>query len=288
MRLLKKSKWMWVGIMLAAVPLILFGCAQSAKERAASAPKPTQEQLQKVELLNRTADDMYKRVTQGDVSGGREVLKQLNDQLPKIQFEGITTADGIRALTNVLNDATRTFNAVKFNPNEGQLNAVRLRLATDALTHASQPMWLQYYKQLSDDISKLEKSAKAKNKADLRKAAGDLSLHYSIVHPSLLISRSATDVEKMDSLTAFVKGQAEGSEDPFKNVLNAVPHLVQILDKLFMKKETTAYLPYADQQNPILWTLVLGSIIMSALSFAGWRLSKKDDGVVTIRRSEDA
>ncbi|UUZ86921.1 sporulation protein YpjB [Paenibacillus sp. P26] len=219
---------------------------------------------------------------------GRASLQQMNDQLTQIRFEGITSVDGMHALTDTMLEATKAFNAVNYNRAAGQVAAVKLRLATDALTHANQPMWPQYYKRLQEDIGKVEQAAKDKNKARLQQAAGELSQHYGIVHPSLLISRNRTDVEKMDSLTNFVKMQAGSDEDPYKNVLNAVPPLQMTLDKLFMKKETTAYLPYTDQQNPILWTLVIGSIIMAALSFAGWRLSKKDDGVYPIRRSGDA
>ncbi|CAG7648828.1 sporulation protein YpjB [Paenibacillus allorhizosphaerae] len=287
MRWTRNMKWISVVLLLSLSSSALFGCSAAKGGKETVPVKPVQEQVQKVELLNETADEMYQKVLKGDVDGGRTVLQQISDQVTRIRFEGITSVEGMNALAETVTQAKRVFNAAKFNAEEGQLSAAKLRLATDALTHTSQPMWLQYYKVLQDDVNGLEHAAKEQNKAELQKAAEQLGQHYGIVHPSLLISRNAADVEKMDSLATFVKNQTVISAEPFKNILNAVGPMRQVLDKLFMKQETTAYLPYNDQQNPILWTLAIGSVIMMALGFAGWRLSKKDQGLVTIQRNEE-
>ncbi|TVY11639.1 sporulation protein YpjB [Paenibacillus cremeus] len=288
--MLGARNWKWTGIlmMLMITGTLLLGCSSVGQSKVAAIPKPSQEQLHKVELLNKTADDMYQKVMKGNFEGGRVGLQQLSDQVPQIRFEGITSVEGINALTETITQAKRVFNAAKINAGEGQVYAAKIRLATDALTHSNQPMWLQYYKLLQDDVNLLEQAAKQQSKADLQKIAAQLDQHYGVIHPSLLISRSPTDVEKMDSLNTFVKTQISSSAEPYKNILNAVTPMRQTLDKLFMKRETTAYLPYADQQNPILWTLVIGSVIMMALGFAGWRLSRKNDGLVTVQRIDEA
>jgi len=282
-----KMKWIGVSMALILFLPLLAGCALSAKQDAAAAVKPTPEQLQKVKLLNETAETMYQKVQQGDIPGSRAVLQQISDQVTQIRFEGITSVEGLNALTDTITEAKRVFQAVKFNPDAGKISAAKVRLATDSLTHASQPLWLQYYKQLQDDVNVIEQTAKASDKTSLQHASAHIEQHYSIIHPSLLISRPAEDVERMDSLVAFVKSQSMSQGMPFRNVLNAVPPMRQMLDKLFMKREATAYLPYPEPQNPILWTLAFGSVILAALGFAGWRLSKKNDGIVTVRRNED-
>ncbi|CAG7611470.1 hypothetical protein PAESOLCIP111_01383 [Paenibacillus solanacearum] len=288
MRWKRNTKWIGVVLLLSLSAAALFGCSSARGSKETVPVKPEREQVQKVERLNETADDMYQKVLKGDVDGGRTALEQIGEQVIRIRFEGITSVEGMNALAETVTQAKRVFNAVKFNPEEGQLTAAKLRLATDALSHTNQPMWLQYYKVLQDDVTGLERAAKDQNKAALQKASEQLGHHLGIVHPSLLISRNAADVEKMDSLATFVKNQSVISAEPFKNVLNAVGPMLQVLDKLFMKQETTAYLPYNGQQNPILWTLAIGSVIMLALGFAGWRLSKKDHGLVTIHRGDEA
>ncbi|MDF2963526.1 MAG: sporulation protein YpjB [Paenibacillus sp.] len=281
----------WKGISLILALLLgvglLAGCQSAKKSNEAAAPKPTQEQLQRLELLNQTADDMYNRVMQGDVTGGRAVLQQISEQIPQIRYEGVTSVEGMNALTETVTEAKKVFNAVRFAPGEGQVSAAKIRLAADALTHAAHPMWLQYYKLLQEDMDQLEQAAKERKRADLQQNMLQFEQHISVIHPSLLISRSPGDVEKLDSLVTFLSGQARSEQDTYNQIANILPTLRQHIDKLFMKKEATAYLPVIDQQNPIMWTLAIGSFIIAALAFAGWRLAKKDDGLVTVRKSND-
>jgi sporulation protein YpjB len=284
-------RWWRKGLAALLLLPLLGGCGliQSQHQQTGQlADRPTEQQKQQVKLLNQTAEDLYQRMQKGDVAGGRVVLQQISDQVTQIPFEGVTSVEGLSAFTDTISQAKRVLAAVAFDPGAGQVAAAKIRLAADALTHTSQPMWLQFYKQLQDDVDTLEQAAKSGDKSGLQDKVQHLEQHYGTVHPSLIISRPAEDVEKMDSLLAFVRSQSFGQQAPFRNVLNAVPPMRQTLDKLFMKRETTAYLPYPEQQNPILWTLGLGSVILGALGFAGWRLSKKNGGLVPVRRGDES
>lgn len=250
-----------LGLIITAllVAALLGGCSGNDKDKnEAEAPKPSQEQLQKADLLNRTADDMYQKLLQGEVEDSRIVLQQLTDQISQIRYEGLTSAEGMTALTQTVTDAQRIFGLAKVQPEDRQIAAAKVRLAADALTHPTQPLWLQYYDRLQDDVTGVEQAAKSQRQSDLQSASSRLEHNYSIVQPSLVIGRMPSDVEKMDSLVAFVRSQSLLQGEPFDDVLNAVPAMRQMLDKLFMRQATTAYLPYPEPQNPILWTLTFG------------------------------
>ncbi|WP_028548641.1 sporulation protein YpjB [Paenibacillus sp. UNC451MF] len=288
--MLFKRAWKGIGLMLVMFLCIqlLAGCAKADKpKQEASDPKPSAEQLERVDLLNQTADDMYKKVMQGDITGGRAVLQQLSDLVTTIRYEGLTTLEGLNALTESVTQGKRLFNAVRYSPDEGQVAAAQIRLAADALSHPEQPMWLQYYKLLQDDLNGIEQAAKNEKLPDIQKSVGVFERHITIIHPSLLISRDPTDVEKLDSLVTFVTGQAKSEKAPYQPIANLLPSLHQIIDKLFLKKDTTAFLPVVDDKNPILWTFAIGSVILVALGFAGWRLAKKDNGMVLVRKKDE-
>lgn len=275
-------------LVLAAALLIqlITGCAKGDKPLLPDEPKPSAEQLQRIELLNETADDMYKKVMEGDLDGGRALLQQLSDQMTMIRYEGLTTLEGMNALTGTVTQGKKVLNAVRISREEAEVAAAQIRLATDALSHPEQPIWLQYYKLLQDDVATVEQTAKDRKLQELQKAAMTLERHTSIVVPSLLISRDAVDVDKFHSLITFISGQARGEKEPFQPVINLLPTVRQMIDKLFLKKDTTAFLPVVDDSDPILWTFVIGSVIIAALSFAGWRLSKKDNGLVRVRKRD--
>ncbi|OXM88276.1 hypothetical protein CF651_02825 [Paenibacillus rigui] len=268
---------------------LLIGCSQRESSSSKSNETlPSPEQVQRVELLNQTADDMYNKVMQGDITGGRMVLQQLGDQVTQIQYYGIASVEGMNALAETVTQAKRAFNAAKYSPDEGQVYVAKIRLATDALTHTNQPMWLQYYKLLIEDVNGIERSAVDKQKQGLTQFINQLAQHYAVIHPSLLISRNPGDVEQADSLMVFLSNQLRSDQDPYSPVTSVITPLRQIIDKLFLKKDAAAYLPIVDQQNPIYWTLVLGSFILAALAFAGWRLSRKDNGLVPVRKKDEA
>ncbi|SFK91264.1 sporulation protein YpjB [Paenibacillus sp. 1_12] len=267
---------------------LLTACSQSQLPTdQALTPKPAKDQLQKLEVLNQTADDMYKKVMQGDLDGGRAVLQLLSEQIPQIRYEGITTVEGLNALTEAITQAKRTFNAVKLSPAEGQVSVATIRLATDALTHPNEPMWLQYYSPLLNDLKQMEQASQDQKKPELSQAAISFRQHIAIIHPSLLISRDPTEIEKLDSLVIFVTDQVRSEQEPFKQVINVIPSLRNTIDILFLKKDATAYLPIIDDQNPIIWKLIIGAVILAVLAFAAWRLSKKDNGLVVVNKSAE-
>ncbi|PZE22204.1 hypothetical protein CBW46_005855 [Paenibacillus xerothermodurans] len=268
---------------------LLAGCgaiSESAREPAVA--EPSEEQLRQMAMLNQTADDMYQKVMQGDVAGGRAVLQQLGDQIPQLSYAGITSIEGMNALTSAVTEAKRVFNAVNLAPDAVQISAAQIRLATDALTHKAQPMWLQYYKLIQEDIERLSAASTAHDKKLAQSAAAQLGLRISVIHPSVAINRDPSDVEKLDSLISFISNQAKLPQVPFTQINNVLPELRQHIDKLFLRQEATAYLPIIDEQSPILWIVAIGSAIVAALIFAGWRLAKKDGGMVPVRKKDDA
>lgn len=247
------------------------------------------EQTRKAEFLDKTAAEMYKDAAGGKVMEARNKLIQIGDQIPKISFEGMASIEGIAALTEAVTNAKRVYNAASFSPGEGLVAAARIRLATDALTHKNQPMWLQYDKVLHEDIAALEQGLMRGKKQDSLAAFGKLEQHISIIKPSLQISRDPSEVEKLDSIMAFVRTSLNRDPIDVKQAQKAKDTLHQILDEIFLKKkDATAYLPLPDPKQPIIWSLVMGAIIISVLTYAGWRMFKTQKNIVPAKRKEEA
>ncbi|NEW06051.1 hypothetical protein GK047_08520 [Paenibacillus sp. SYP-B3998] len=263
------------------------GAIPSTKEQAIVQVDP--EQLQKMELMNQIADDMYKKTMDGQVAEARSKLLQLSDQIPKIRFEGATSVEGLNALTETITQAKRVFNSVSYSPAEGQLAVAKIRLATDALTHKNQPMWLQYYKVLQNDINLLSKAVKSDDQQVALSDFGAMSQHIGVIHPSILISREPSDVEKLDSLLIFFNNNLNNSPLPTRQLENGIEHLQQVINELFMKhKDTLALVSLADPQQPIIWSIGIGLIIISVLSFAGWRMYQSGRNVVPVKQPRES
>jgi sporulation protein YpjB len=276
----------WILLITVLMAIILIASCGSPKA-ANPTKKADPQQLQKMELLNRTADDMYKKAMDGQMMEARNMLLQLSDQITHIQFQGVTSIEGLHALTTSITEAKRVYNAASLSHIEGQTAAAQIRLATDALTHASQPMWLQYDKVLRNDLTNLEQAVKASNEQETVINYEKLKQHIFLIHPSLQISRDPSLIEKLDSIINFIQTGVRSKPMASQNVVKGIEQLQHTLDQIFNKRqEATAYLPLADNQTPIIWVLLIGAIISTVLTYAGWRMFKTDRNTVAVNKKE--
>ncbi|NOU99183.1 sporulation protein YpjB [Paenibacillus planticolens] len=281
-------KRLTVTLLLTAVVSISSACTASTSTSGQAAKPLDPEQIQRVEFLNQIADEMYKQTMDGQVLEARSKLMQMSDQIPKIHFEGITSVEGLNALTETITQAKRVYNAASYSPEEGQMAVAKIRLATDALTHKNQPMWLQYYKVLQNDTAALTQVVKSGKQQEAIAAFGKLSQHIAIIHPSLLISREASSVEKLDSVLLYLRKNINSQPMAARQAESGLDHLGQVLDELFLKnKDAIAFVPITDPKHPIIWSAGIGLIIVSVLSFVGWRMYQSGRHIVPVKQSRE-
>lgn len=262
-----------VGTVCFVLLLVLGLAAGCGREKPAGADRTvTPEQLKQVGQLNAAADEMYRYVMDGAIDKARDKLEEIGSQMTGIRFEGITSVEGVGALSESIVLAKRVFQSVNFTQEEGQAAAAKIRLATDALTHANQPMWLQYYKGMKESASQLEQGIMKRNKREAAAGLEQLQLRYATIRPSLLISRPASQVEKMDSLLAFFRNQLSQPEIDLKQAGGGLEHLQLSLDELFGRHDRSAYVPIVERQVPASSILLLGSIIIAVLAYSAWRI----------------
>ncbi len=204
--MLSKKKAFTVIVIIIAVIVILTGCAV-AKKSASLKHRPTEQQIKQIQLFNETSEQMYQSLKKGNVMDARGKLIQMNSQVTRLSFDGITSAEGMNALTDTLAEAARTFSAVKFSQSQAETAAAKVRLAADALSHPNHPLWQQYNNLIQKDLNEIEKTVKSGKSREAQQAMEQLNQHYAVIKPSLRISGPAEDVEKMDSLMVFLQGQ---------------------------------------------------------------------------------
>ncbi|MDF2668494.1 MAG: hypothetical protein K0R67_800 [Paenibacillus sp.] len=278
MLLNKKYAARFIVLALALLAIVSSGCS---KEKSEDTSRPVQpEVLKQAEQLNTTADEMYTLIMQDDVTGARTKLNELGDRLVGIKFDGITTVEGIQALTDSVVAAKRELNAVAYSKILGQAAVARIRLATDALTHKNEPMWLQYYKGMKDKVDSLQHAVQMVKKDDALIALSTLSEQYGLIRPSVIISRSPSDVERIESLFVFMNTQLNAPKWETKNINSGITNLNATLDLLFQRKDTEAFLPLVEEPNPVMWITGIGSIIIAVLTFASWRIFRVERNIV--------
>jgi sporulation protein YpjB len=263
-----------IGIGLVA---LLQGCSQEAARSPEAGLEPDPATAKKLEELNQTADELYKRTAAGQYEEARTALERLGEQVTGASYVGVTGVEGVNALSEAVVEAKRLFNAARLDPEKTVKVAAGLKLAADALTHTRQPMWLQYYPMLSQDTKRLEEAVQTGNKQETQKQFAAMKAHYDIVRPSVWISRTPEQGETMDSLLVFFTKYTDPAGFQKDVLLPGIQQWKEALRVLFGKEgDRTAYMPVIQPDRPVLWTLTIGSLIAAVLTFAGWRMFRTD------------
>ncbi|MEI7024524.1 sporulation protein YpjB [Paenibacillus sp. y28] len=274
-----------LSVCLLGLGLLLGGCGN--KQTVIKHEPADQETQVKLEKLNATADQMYKLLTEGQVVEARDKLLDIGKQVTSIRFDGMVSIEGVTALNETILSAQKVFNAVKFSTQDGQLAAAKVRLVTDALTHANRPMWLQYEKVLMDDNAALLKALEGTNKAEALKQLEKLEAHYLVIRPSALISREPYRIEKVDSLFVFLKTQLQLKSVQFPQTADGAKQMQEAFDELFHNQDSAAFVPIIDNERPIVWSLGILSVIVAVLAFAAWRMFEVERNIVPVRKRPD-
>jgi sporulation protein YpjB len=227
---------------------------------------------QVLEKFHQTAETVYQGAIEGDLIKVRSNVTQLESQLKQIPLGDLTSVEGIRALTNSIVETKRVVNAVKVDPQRWLFTTAKMRLAVDALIHAKQPMWVQYYKVFLEDIDQLERAAKAGQGADVQQSFRGFQEHYELIRPSAIIQRDPSTVEAVDSYVSYL--QTRVAAQPFQSdqAVEVIAMAKPILQQLFQKtSDTPTFVPIGSGDDIWVWTIGIGAVVISVLTYVGWR-----------------
>jgi len=247
------------------------------------APVQETDARNSITKLNETAAAMYRNVAGGNIFEARKQLAQMEKIIETTGFDGLTV-EGIEALTSSVVDAKRAFNSLTLPHDQAVLAAARIRLATDAVAHPKNPMWLQYYKIVTDDLDRIADSVNRHDANKIKLALQDLKQHISVIRPALLINRAPYQVEMVDSFLIFLQSQLSTIPVQAQTVDSGIKRFKAVVNDLFMKKEEPVYLPVVPNNNPWIGSIWIGLAILTALTYVGWKKYRAERDYTRVRR----
>jgi sporulation protein YpjB len=278
--LFKKQKWLLMTMLLGLI--LSAGCANADDGGTLEQDNQSTELKAQIEQMNTHAKRMYDYMKLGDIVEARTELLKIEETLKHAAFDDTLTDAGYEAVQTTVFEARKTFNAVKFNKDQGMVHAAKVRLLFDAMIHEHQPMWLQYYKVLKNDTKQLQQAVDEGNLTEVKNALTQLEYHYMVVRPAALVQRDSADIIKCDSLFTFMHTALK--EQNLDQLGKGTGELKAVWGDLFDKENKPAYGPIVDHKQPIYWTLGIGSAIFTVLAFVGWRKFHYSKGYIAVKR----
>lgn len=267
-----RSRFIVTLLMSMAIFALLIGCQQEQEEEHENnRVQISAEQKKLLQDMNKAAEFVFQYLQEDKLEQARNELQTLGHLVSQLQFAGLTEVEGIEALTQAIVAGKETLSAVQYDHNKSLYAVIQIRLAVDALKKSRNAMWLQYGKVISDDVRKMRNAIDANDRETVIKSFEQTKLHLSLIRPSLLIRRAPSQVEAVDSLMIAMEQRLHDEQtlEPFRAL---VEHYATLMSEMFHEEAEDTFITVEDvKARPLLWSTIIGSLIVSVLSYVAYR-----------------
>lgn len=230
--------------------------------------------------LTALSQKLVDQTKNNQIAEARNTLALLSETFTRVNFDGIATVEGIEALSSTIIKTKHAFAPIKLQQEEALYFVTMLHLGIDALNHEQRPLWQRYDRVLIQDVEEIEKFMNNHQWTDVDNQLVLLQRHFELIRPAIFITYSAQVVQKMDSLVQFTQQQFNQSEVNHSQVTFALTQLKEALDALFRGEEKDVFSTGTFPESPILITFMVGSIVITVLSFVAWKRYRIEQQVI--------
>ena len=251
----------------------------------------TEEQIRMIQHLNEIAELAYQDLQVGDIEAMHQKVSQITLLSMRMSYENVVTFEGMQAVSQTISEMTNALRAV--TPDQQQITAhmATMRLALDALKKSEQPMWLDFHQPMLRSIRQIVDAAVMTSSDQAMTSLDTWKNQLQMIRPAILVSKDAHVAETLDSMTSFFQNRIEARD--WQAIIQADEEITQRVDEIFRitreeDEETTAPVDPTSQPNdPFIWSLILGTLIVLTLSYVAWRKYEVEQGVVRVKREQD-
>ncbi|WP_068617169.1 sporulation protein YpjB [Paenibacillus tuaregi] len=222
--------------------------------------------------LDSASEALYRYMQDGNGEKAQVEMDRIVRLVETISFKGLSSVEGIHALSETVMDTREALVRSQSSPEEWRNTSSRLRLAVDSLIHKQQPLWHQYYKLFTDDLSQLAKARSDADAKSLQNAVHTLKSHYETIRPAAAIQLDNSIIAKADSWLSYLESVSMKKDLDASELKSVLDSGEGVIHDLFGKKRSEpVLLPLAGSSNPWKWSLLIGGWIALALTYTGMR-----------------
>lgn len=289
---MKRMFWNKTGLLVVSFMALLFWTNLSYSVSAQSEGNEGEADQQalvnsSIQQLNQEATSLYRHALDHNIEEVRNGIMRISERLEHISFEGQTTVEGIHALSETIVEVKQAAVRVKSDDTDLQQASAKLRLAADSLANPSKPLWLQYYKIVKDDLQAISTAVSQHEKAAaLTSRYALLEEHYETIRPAAMIRREPYEIAQLDAWLSHTKGLTGAKQPDITQLQSMISQGEELVNQLFgREKDESAFVPFVQGPNRRAAGLFITSVIVAALTYAGYRKYRaQQQGIFPFRR----
>ncbi|RID89223.1 sporulation protein YpjB [Peribacillus asahii] len=239
----------------------------------------TSSSLEQLDALSDKALEMTKLKRYED---SEAMLTHFSDVFLQLTAEeSIFDMDELRIITVAHNEALGAVQDEEITDSE-KVNAVtKFRLVIDAVKSTHQPLWTNMESSMMDTFSQTKEAALQQNADKVEEELSTLFAQYDMIYPSLKVDLSSETIEQLDTRIHFLN-QTRTDLVTDQQAQRELDALRYDLESIFENMEE-------DEADPSLWWVIIttGSIIISTLSYVGWKKYAAGKNEIKTRKKQD-
>lgn len=266
----------------------------SAAHRSADVSSSSSEE--EYDRFLRSATVFYTAVNKDDASLMAQSSAVILQRYKMLPLSPAASIDGLQILGDQLAQTKRSLAVAKPDKPRLKREAASLLLAADAMAHAIDPLWHNYRAVLADDLNAWRNALnEGEEPADRGSDTGSASAaierlrsHYEVIRTAAMLDADPLAVIRADTVLRYATIATRSESSNLALAQGAVQPLADAIFALFPN-------PGGDQSAVVPtvagaswgWTAMMGSFIVTVLTWAGWR-RYKDEGVAGMKRGNNA
>jgi sporulation protein YpjB len=221
-------------------------------------------------------DDLSQQVVeftkQGDFEEAKLKLDELAQLFTQIGEEKKISIEALDVATNTIVMGKRSFNRATTDKDQLTWHAHQIRVLIDAITHPNEPIWKSYHTSYLEQIGKMIHLSSRKQQKDLTVALQDNLKLYNILKPAFAVTQNPQTVEVLDSVYTFLLQETRNDIQNWEAMQGSLEQLRQTTDNIFLGKEQFTLSWYISSNSPTVMILLMTSILLTALSYVGYKM----------------
>jgi sporulation protein YpjB len=224
-----------------------------------------------IEKLDTISDEALQMMKIHRYEDAKKLLNYFSKQFTSISNnEYPFSMDELRIVTVSHDEAMEAAESSSMEYEERVTRLTKFRLVVDAIASSHQPLWTEMKGQIMTAFHQAREAATSGDSSDFHSNFNTFLSLYNVIYPSMKIDVSAENIQRLDARINFID---EYRSQVVNNVKSQqeLDGLESDLQRLFENMDE-------DEADPSLWWVIIstGSIIISTLSYVGWRKYKGD------------
>ncbi|GIO30898.1 MULTISPECIES: sporulation protein YpjB [Paenibacillus] len=265
-------KYRWFIIWLAALILSMQAAAPQAFAADRLMTERPEDAAKQAAALSRKADELYQHVLAGDINQTKAKLQEINVIFESSPLQKLTTVEGMHALSESIIEMKEAIARVQIDKDQWFTASAKLRMAADSLNNPKQPIWLQYYKLIREELNLMRAGLDQGDMLGVKKAYDRLQEHYEVIRPAVIIQRTPSDVTMADSWMSYMGGLVNAVTPKPAEVESMIGQGEEMFNGLFgKKKDYPALAPLEQVDGSWPWLFWGGAFIAVILAYTAYR-----------------